>query len=392
MSTATAPPQTQPQPQAASSQPPPPKKTASSSSSSLFPPIPAPLQRLFDLVPLVTYPANALPGDNDDADDTEAAGVDGVGQVTNGIPTLYVFIDPADAARGRASFNPTCLKWQTFLRFADIPVHVVASSNHASPTGALPFLQPARKQSTTTTARQSPPRAIPASDFPNFVTKNVTSPSTAPSTLRDHPRAAAYQALLDTSLRRAWLHAVYLDEGSNPSPRNNNGSIAARLYAHAASTSSLVRAALTSQLRAAAAAEVWGSQQQDVSKATPAATAQIYRDAEAALSALATVLDEDENDYFFGSAEPTLFDAAVFSYTHLLLEDGDGDCDVSRFTWHNRVLPDLVRAHPQLVQHRERIVAKYWPRGGGGAVAAAQEKADEKRPAGVADSVSWVKV
>ncbi|CAK7223109.1 hypothetical protein SCUCBS95973_005066 [Sporothrix curviconia] len=372
---------------------------SSSASSSLFPPIPAPLQRLFDLVPLVTYPANTLPGDTEDDADSAAGrlddGVHDTGSADD-LPTLYVFINPADAVRGRASFNPTCLKWQTFLRFADIPVRVVASSNHASPTGALPFLQPARKRTTaTSTARQPPPRPIPASDFPNYVSSSSSSSSTPPSTLRDHPRAAAYQALLDTSLRRAWLHAVYLDEArdgpGDGRDKGDRGSIAARLYAHAASSSSLVRAALASQLRAAAAAEVWGSQQQDVSSsATPAGTAQIYRDAEAALSALATILGGD--DYFFGSTEPTLFDAAVFAYTHLLLEEdgnGGGNCDTAcRFRWQNRVLPDMVRAQPQLVQHRNRIVAKYWAREG----AHGNRKTSKKQTGGVADSVAWVKV
>lgn len=83
---------TGPAPAAASSSPPPAR-----ASGSLFPPIPAPLQRLFDLVPLVTYPANVLPGDDGEA---------------GSLPTLYVFISPEDAARGLASFNPTCLKWQ----------------------------------------------------------------------------------------------------------------------------------------------------------------------------------------------------------------------------------------------------------------------------------------
>ncbi|CAK7199015.1 hypothetical protein SEUCBS139899_001683 [Sporothrix eucalyptigena] len=379
MSTATAPP---PEP-SASAAPPKMASSSSSSSASVFPPIPGPLQRLFDLVPLITYPANALPGD-------DACGLDDSTEISplDLLPTLYVFIDPADAAQGRASFNPTCLKWQTFLRFADIPVRVVSSSNHASPTGALPFLQPARRRPSTqpktsrTTTIEPPLRPIPAHDFPTFVKKAAaecqssspnSSPIVIPSTLRDHPRAPAYQSLLDTSLRRAWLHAVYLDEA----PESKTGSIATRLYARAASTSYLVRSALSNQLRAAAAAEVWGSGQD--SKDTPGATAQIYRDAEAALLALSTILERSETDYFFGSAEPTLFDAAVFSYTHLLLEESGGDGNANqptRFPWNNTVLPDMVRGHPQLVQHRDRIVARFWKAGSGG----------------VSDSVIWVKV
>lgn len=259
---------------------------------------------------------------------------------------------------------------QTFLRFADIPVTVAASSNHASPTGALPFLQPARTRSTPPqTKTQQPPRPVPAHDFPTYVKKmaedssssSSTTTLTAPSTLRDHPKAAAYQALLDTSLRRAWLHAVYLDEDSS-FQKSGSGPIASRLYANAASTSSFVRSALANQLRTAAAAEVWGSSS-GAQAVTASATAQLYRDAEAALSALSTLLESGDG-YFFGSSEPTLFDAAVFSYTHLLLEDDDETTTTGepRFQWHNRVLPDMVRAHPRLVEHRDRIVAKYWPK------------------------------
>ena len=66
----------------------------------LFPKIPSPLQRLFDAVPLVTYPANDLPA--------RSSSRPGAGD----LPLLHVFIHEADARRGRPSFNPTCLKYQ----------------------------------------------------------------------------------------------------------------------------------------------------------------------------------------------------------------------------------------------------------------------------------------
>ena len=59
--------------------------------------IPAPVKRLFDKVPILTYPPNELP------------------QRTprpTKLPSLYVFIGDEDAAAGRPSFNPGCLKWQ----------------------------------------------------------------------------------------------------------------------------------------------------------------------------------------------------------------------------------------------------------------------------------------
>lgn len=211
------------------------------------------------------------------------------------------------------------------------------------------------------------------------------------------PRAAAYQALLDTSLRRAWLHAVYLDDDDDDDgDGHSTTAIATRLYAHAASASPLVRSVLAHQLRAAAAAEVWGATRRGSSRQpTAAAMDQLYTDAEVALSALATLLGEndgldgedgDGNHYFFNRREPTVFDAAVFSYTHLLLEDANADTAASagqqdRFYWQSRRrLPDLVRAQPRLVQHRARIVARYWPSAGSPATGS------------VADSVYWVKV
>lgn len=62
-----------------------------------IPPIPGPLQRLFDATPLVTYPPNELPYRS---------------PAPNDLPTLHVFITEAGAARGLPSFNPSCLKWQ----------------------------------------------------------------------------------------------------------------------------------------------------------------------------------------------------------------------------------------------------------------------------------------
>jgi len=59
--------------------------------------IPAPVKKLFDLVPITTYAPNPLPPR---------------GPTSIKIPSLYVFTTESDAAAGRPSFNPTCLKWQ----------------------------------------------------------------------------------------------------------------------------------------------------------------------------------------------------------------------------------------------------------------------------------------
>jgi metaxin len=65
--------------------------------------IPSPVRRLFDKVPMVVYTPNELP---------QRA------PKSSRIPSLYVFSTEKDAAAGRPSFNPSCLKWQVSRRAA----------------------------------------------------------------------------------------------------------------------------------------------------------------------------------------------------------------------------------------------------------------------------------
>lgn len=73
----------------------------------------------------------------------------------------------------------------------------------------------------------------------------------------------------------------------------------------------------------------------------------IYADADAAFAALATLLIEQDGEWFFGSQEPGLFDAAVFAYTHLILT----------LPWDEKgkKLVGLVRKHEVLVEHEQRV-------------------------------------
>jgi metaxin len=59
--------------------------------------IPAPVKKVFDKVPFVTYAANELP-QRAPRPSKKAS--------------LYVFSTEEDAARGNPSYNPSCLKWQ----------------------------------------------------------------------------------------------------------------------------------------------------------------------------------------------------------------------------------------------------------------------------------------
>lgn len=108
-----------------------------------------------------------------------------------------------------------------------------------------------------------------------------------------------------------------------------------------------MRLALAHQVQSAAEAEVL--------KATRAAvvdTARIYADARAAFEALAVLLGESRG-WFFGCETPTLFDASVFAYTHLLLDE--------EFGWVDRRLSEVLKEFPALVRHQERLLARCFP-------------------------------
>ncbi|KAL2157351.1 hypothetical protein VTH06DRAFT_6169 [Thermothelomyces fergusii] len=268
--------------------------------------IPRPLQRLFDSFPLRIYEPNELPERSR--------------RLTSGdLPTLYVFSTESDARLGLPSFNPTCLKWQTLLRLAGLDFRTAPSTNHASPTGSLPFLLPPRTSPAPTTTSPAPaPVPVPASDLLSFARKHrrparptIDGAGDGGSELPSLPgRARAYLALVTHSLRAAWLCALYLDPG--------RGAVLRRLYVDPASSSRAVRAALLRRLRRAAAEQV----------ATIAAGAggngvdeeAVYRSAGAALDALAGLLRESGTAWFFGAERPGAFDAALFSYTHLMVE------------------------------------------------------------------------
>jgi metaxin len=125
---------------------------------------------------------------------------------------------------------------------------------------------------------------------------------------------------------------LYLDS-------ENFNAVARRLYVVPASTNSLVRTTLGFQLQTAARDELL--------KTSPYVdVADLEADAANAFQALSALLGED--DHFFGRPNPGLFDASVFAYTHLILDEGMG--------WKRNRLAQLLREHTNLVQHRERLL------------------------------------
>ncbi|KAI0451065.1 putative mitochondrial outer membrane protein [Xylaria acuta] len=275
--------------------------------------IPAPLARLFKKFPLLTYPPNELPARSPD---------------TRDVPTLYVFISDEDALEGLPSFNPSCLRWQTFLKLVGVDFGVRPSNNHASPTGALPFLLPPQ-----TPGNPRPQRPIPSNKLEQYALDNAKSK--LPGDIGS--RLEAYQSLLDHRIRNAWLYTLYLSPA--------NADLLARLYITPATSSRPVRATIAYQLRHAAELEILRSTGRDAIDTTT-----LYKGVKEAFGALDAVLGDEK--WFFGSEVPALFDATVFSYTHLILHEG--------LAWKNQRLNKILNEYPRLVDHRNRIFQRCW--------------------------------
>ncbi|KAL8673965.1 MAG: hypothetical protein Q9168_001608 [Polycauliona sp. 1 TL-2023] len=277
------------------------------------------IRRIFDQFPLFTHPLNELPDRR---------------PIERNKNTLYVFARPDAARRGAPSFNPGCLKWQTYLKLIGVPFVTVSSNNHASPTGSLPFMIPTASGADSTVLDLV--RPIPSHKIQAWTNKKASVSKEGPDSIRYE----AYLSLLDHRIRSAWLHTLYLS-ASQFDP------VARPLYILPATSSPPARMALSHSLRAAALEEL--------TKASTSAVVDVnalYRESDNAFSALSELLGDDA--WFFGEAEPGLFDAAVFAYTHLLCDEKMGwKTDEERLgkslregTWKN------------LVEHERRIFVK----------------------------------
>ena len=113
----------------------------------------------------------------------------------------------------------------------------------------------------------------------------------------------------------------------------------------ATSSNPFVQLTIAHQLREAAETEVVKS-----SASHTIVEADVVRAADEAFAALSTLLADHE--WFFGRDQPDLFDASVFAYTHLLLDEQLG--------WIENGLGERLRAYPNLVHHRQRIMEMYY--------------------------------
>jgi metaxin len=270
--------------------------------------LPPAIRRVFDKFPLVTYSTNSLPQRTNTTRDAHV---------------LYLF---STSRSEEPSCNPSCLKYQAYLLFRGIPFRSQPSNNHASPTGALPFVL----QAEDSISRPKSPVAA------NKITRWVVSQGGEEDTL--HMKEEAYMSLIDHTIRNAWLYYLYLD-------RANFNAVAWPLYVKTASSNYFVQQAISRQLRSAAQDEL-------LKTSSFIDAAELCQHADEAFHALSTQLGQ--STYFFDSTTPGLFDASLFAYTHLLLD--------SSFPWQTQHLTDLLSKFPNLVQHRDHILSKYFNR------------------------------
>lgn len=135
------------------------------------------------------------------------------------------------------------------------------------------------------------------------------------------------------------LHSLYLT--------SNFESIVTPLYVDATSKNSFVRVTTALSLRAAAKAEL--------ARQSPAINPEaIYAEAEAAFAALDTLLGNSE--WFWALDWPGLFDASVFAYVGLVLDENLGS------GWSDGRLAECVQGKQGLQRHREEILRRFWGR------------------------------
>ncbi|QIW96489.1 hypothetical protein AMS68_002007 [Peltaster fructicola] len=238
--------------------------------------VPPALKRVFDKFPLTTYTSNELPVSLHRPADKHV---------------LYVFTTAESADKNAPSFNPSCLKWQTYMRIRGVEYVTAPSNNHASPSGSLPFVIPAQGDA-----------AVSIKALRKWIVKEASHDSVVAES--KDVRYEAYSSLLDGRIRLAWLYQLYL--------LSPNSSLMHRLYVRPCSSNTVVQLALQYQLRQAADLEIRKSTSRTI------LDAELLREADEAFSALSTLLGDKR---WFFEDEISLFDAGVFAYTHLLLDD-----------------------------------------------------------------------
>ncbi len=235
---------------------------------------------------------------------------------------------------------------QTFLKIAGVSFNTVASTNHASPSGSLPFLLPSNGASQTSSAAPIPGARL----------KKWTASQGGGSKVEEASdvRSDAYTALLENGIRKAWVCFLHGEQKTkadmfvklyqlyiNPS----NSPLVHRFYVAPSSSNFFVQTTIAYQLHRAAQHELTKSSASDTIHEKD-----VMQEAASSFEALASLLGDDE--WFFGQHTPGLFDASVFAYTHLILD--------AKMRWQDNKLEGMLMEHGNLVQHRYRMLEMYY--------------------------------
>jgi hypothetical protein len=133
------------------------------------------------------------------------------------------------------------------------------------------------------------------------------------------------------------LYQFYLDPANASTPSS--------LYVEPCSSNPFVQWTIAYQLRTAT--------EQELSKTSASDTIveeEIMRNASDAFTALSELLGSHE--WFFGQHQPGLFDASLFAYTYLILDEG--------IQWQENKLAETLKKHRNLVQHSGKIGEMYY--------------------------------
>ncbi|KAK6514219.1 hypothetical protein TWF506_008622 [Arthrobotrys conoides] len=288
---------------------------------------PAFIRRLFSHFPLITHPVDLPPMSIEDFQllSTNTTTRQHTEKSINN-NTLYSFTDSTDSSI--ASFNPTCLKWQTYLKIRNIPFKTQSSNNHASPSGSLPFLVISSQSDRISQTISSP-------KLGKWIEEHaVGSVNTVDTDGGDY---RAFLSLVEGAIRDAWLYALYIDP-------TNLSTLTIPKYTAQVSLWPVPQI-LGSQMRQAAIDAIRKS-----STSTSPTGTELYSKAIEAFRALSTLLSSDT--WFFGASEAGMFDAEVFAYTHLLLSLEIGGS--------GRVVVEGLIGFENLVEHEERIRQRWF--------------------------------
>ncbi|RIA88955.1 hypothetical protein C1645_773609 [Glomus cerebriforme] len=228
------------------------------------------------------------------------------------VPSLYIW-GPGWKSGQETSFDQECVKWQTFLKFGKFEFETKRSNEPLmSPSGKLPFLM-------LSTDDVLVDDAIEKHVYDSY-SENLGS-----LTNEQEANSQAYIAFADNKLRNALLYYLWCEPANELMTHK-------KYVGHYAKPLDKV---LFHKYKNLAVKEL-------LTRKPVLDKEEIYQEADEALQAISTVLGD--TDYFFGSRLPTIIDAVIFSYIHVILN----------------IPLRRVKVPPNLLKYSERIYNDYF--------------------------------